>query len=141
MYLYKLNSHTINWYRTAAFPSVGRGRLIRTLKSKQMDGDLIRWMPRLLSDQTVQMEIEGSVMGRYLVNAGVSQGSPVSPIHSMMYTSRFITRVEERNLECVGLSFVDDVGRVATGCDVKGIIRKLEAFARKSIDWVQTWGL
>jgi len=67
--------------------------------------------------------------------------APQSPMDSMMYTSRFITRVEERYLECVGLSFVDDVGRVATGSDVKGIIRKLEAFARESIDWVQTWGL
>jgi hypothetical protein len=34
----------------AAFPSVGRGRLVHTMKGKGIDGDLIRWMASFLSD-------------------------------------------------------------------------------------------
>jgi hypothetical protein len=62
----------------AAFPSVGRGRLVHTMKGKGIDGDLIRWTASFLSDRTVEMAIEGNVMERHPVEAGIPQGSPRS---------------------------------------------------------------
>jgi hypothetical protein len=40
---------------TAAFPSVGRGRLIHTMRGKGMDGDHIQWTASFLADRTVEM--------------------------------------------------------------------------------------
>jgi hypothetical protein len=45
--------------------------------------------------------------------------------------------VEERVSGIEGLSFVDDVGWVATGSDVSQVVRKLESCARESIDWAE----
>jgi hypothetical protein len=121
----------------AAFLSVGRGRLVHTMKGKGIDGDLIRWTASFLSDQTVEMVIEGNVMERRPEEAGIPQGSPVSPILFAIYTSGLVKWVEERLSGIEGLSFVDDVGWMATGSDVSQVVRKLESCARESIDWVE----
>jgi len=79
----------------AAFPSMPKGRLVNLMKVKQMDGDLIRWMESFLSERTVEMVIEGNAMERHPVESGVPQGSPVSPILFVIYTSGLIKWVEE----------------------------------------------
>jgi len=93
----------------AAFPSLARGRLIHAMKAKRIDGDHIRWTESFLSDRTVEMVIEGNVLQSHPVDAGVPQGSPVSPILFAIHTAGLIKWVEER-VQAEGLSFVDDLG-------------------------------
>jgi hypothetical protein len=121
----------------AAFPSVGRGRVGHTMKGKGIDGNLIRWMASFLSDRTVEMVIEGNVMERHPVEAAIPQGSPVSSILFAIYISGLIKWVEERVSGIEGLSFMDDVGWMATRSDVSQGVRKLESCARESIDWAE----
>jgi hypothetical protein len=90
----------------AAFPSVAKGRLVNLMKVRQMDGDLIRWTESFLSERTVEMIIEGNALERYPVEAGVPQGSTVSPILFPIYTSGLIKWVEEYVSEAEGQSFV-----------------------------------
>jgi len=118
----------------AAFLSVWRGRLIHTIRDKGMDGDRMQWTASLLTDRTVTMVLEGNVMERHPVEAGIPQGSPVSVILFAIYTSGLIKRVEERVTRGEGLSFVDDIGLVATGNDLNQVIRRHEACARVSIN-------
>jgi len=100
-----------------------------------MDGDLIRWTECCLSARTVEMVIEGNVMERHPVEAGVPQGSTVSPILFEIYTSGLIKWVEEY-ASAKGLSFVDNLAWVATGSDVNQVVMILERCAAKSIEWV-----
>jgi len=125
----------------AAFPSLTKGRLVNLMKVRQMDGDLIRWMESFLSERTVEIIIEGNAMERHPVEAGVPQGSPVSPILFAVYTSGLIKWVEEYVSEAEGLSFVDDLGWVATGSDVTHVVTILERCAAKSIEWASRRGL
>ena len=99
-----------------------------------MDGDLIRWMESFLPERTVEMIIEGNAMERQPVEAGVPQGSPVSPILFAIYTSGLIKWVEEYISEAEGRSSVDDLGWVATGNDVNQVVTILERCAAKSIE-------
>jgi len=119
----------------AAFPSVAKGRLVSIMKVRQMDGDLIWWKGTFLSDSTVEMIMEGNGMERHPVEAGVPQGSPVSPIFFAIFTSVLIKWVEEYLLEAEGLSFMDDLCWVATGSDVDHVIMIHERCAAKSIEW------
>jgi hypothetical protein len=80
----------------AAFPSLGRVRLVHTMKGKGIDGDLIRWTARFLSDRTFKMVSEGNVMERRAVDAEIAPCSPVSPIIFAISTSGLISWVEER---------------------------------------------
>jgi hypothetical protein len=86
------------------------------------------------------MVIEGNAMERHPVEAGVPQGSPVSPILSAMYTSGLIKWVEE-DVSAEGLSFVDDLGSVAAGTNVNQVVTTLEGCAAKSIEWASRRGL
>jgi len=71
----------------AAFLSVANGRLVHPINGRQIHGDLIRWMESFLSERTVEMIFHGNTMNRHLVEGGVPQGSPVSPILFAIYTS------------------------------------------------------
>jgi len=124
----------------AAFPSVARGRLIHAMKAKKIDGDLIRWTESFHSERTVKMVIEGNVVESHPVEAGLPQGSPVSPILFAIHTTALIKWVEVR-AQAEGLSFVDDLGWVATGKDVNQVVERLEACAARSIKWASRWDL
>jgi len=79
----------------AAFPSVAKGRLVNLMKVRQMEGDHRQWTEICLSERPVEMIIQGNAMERHHVEAGVPQGSPVSPILFAIYTSALIKWVEE----------------------------------------------
>jgi len=81
----------------------------------------------------VQLVIKGDVLQSHPMEAGVPQGSPVSPILFAIHTAGLIKWVEERVL-AEGLSFVDDLGWVATGKDVNQVVERLQACAAESIE-------
>jgi hypothetical protein len=87
------------------------------------------------------MVIDGNASERHPVEAGVRQGSPVSPILIAICTSALIKWVEEYVSEAEGLSFVDDLGWVASGSDVNHVVSILERCAAKSIEWASRQGL
>jgi len=65
-------------------------------------------------------------MERHLVEVGVPQGSPVSPILFAIHTPGLIKSVEEYISEAEGLTFKDDLSGVATGSDVNHVVSILE---------------
>jgi hypothetical protein len=122
---------------TAAFPSIGRGSLIQTMRGKGMDGDLTRCMASGPTYRTVEIGNEGNVMGRHPVDAVMLQGSPVSPIIYAISTSEHIKWDEDSVSGGKGISFVFNFELVAEGNDVKQVVRKLQACASVSIDWAE----
>ena len=109
-------------------------RTVNLMKVRQMDGDLIRWTESFLSERTVEMIIEGNAMERHPVEAGVPQGSLVSPILFAIYTSGVIKLVEDY-ISADGLTFVDDLGWVATGSNVNQVITIFQRCTVTSIVW------
>jgi len=71
----------------AAFQCLAKGRLVNVRKVREMDGDLIRWTVSCLLETTLEIIIEGNAIERHFVEAGVPQGSPVSPILLAIHTS------------------------------------------------------
>jgi len=80
-------------------------------------------------------------MERYRVEAGVPQGSLVSPILFAFYTSGLIKWVEENVSDAQQLSIVDGLGWVATGSDVYHVVSIIERCAARSIQWGSRRGL
>jgi len=106
-----------------------------------MDGDLVQWTERFQSERTVKMIIKCNAMERHPVQAGVLQGSPMSPILFAISASGLIKWVEEYLSEAEGLSIVDDLGWVVTENDVNLVVSILDRWAVKSIEWAIRRGL
>jgi hypothetical protein len=109
------------------------------MQEKYMDENLIRWRNNFLFERTIEIVLEGKAMVRQPVEAGVPQGSPVSPILFAMYTAGRIAKGERVGAE--GLSVVDDIGWIATGRDVNEVVTKLGACAAESLKLTDGRGL
>jgi len=119
-----------------AFPSVGRGRPLHTMMVKGIDGDLIRWTACFLSDRMIEIVIEGNVIDRHPVEAGIPQGSQVSQILFTIYTSGLIQWVEERSPESMAsLSWTMSDGWRAGATLVKSSANSKPAPETVSIGW------
>jgi len=106
-----------------------------------MDGDLVQWTESFPSQRTVEMIIKGNTMERHPVEAGVPQGSPVSPILFAISHSGQIQWVKEYVPEAEGLSIVDDLCWVPTGSDVNHVVSIPEICSAKSIEGARRQGL
>jgi hypothetical protein len=86
------------------------------------------------------MIIDGYAMERHPFKAGVQQSSLVSSILFAMYNSGLIKWVKEYVSEAEGLSYVDDLGWVATGSDANHVVSILERCAAMIIEWASKQG-
>jgi len=71
----------------ADYPSLAKERIVNLMKVRQMDGDHIQCTESFPSETMLEMVIEGNAMERHVVEAGVLQGSPMSPILFVIDTS------------------------------------------------------
>jgi hypothetical protein len=79
----------------------------------------ISWGGRRASAQAgLEMVLEGNTMGEQPVEAGIPQGSPVSPILFAIFAAGLIVQVERKVGGAEGPSFVDDLGWVVPGGDI-----------------------
>jgi len=65
------------------------------MKVSLKDGDIIQWKESYDSERTAEMIIECNAMEKHTVEAGVPQGSPVSPILFATFTSELIKWVDD----------------------------------------------
>jgi len=106
----------------AAYLSVATGRVVHLIKVRQMDGDHIRWTERFAWERSEELIIKGNAMERHPVEAGVLQGSPVSPVLFGIYTPPLMQWVEEYVSDAKMLSFVHNRRCLATTSDVNHVV-------------------
>lgn len=120
-----------------AIHSSGSRILIHTIIFLGMNRDLIQYKASCLTDQTVNMVIEGNVMDRRPEDAAIPQCSLVPVIILTIYSSGCLQLVEERDSGAEDLYFMDNVRWVATGIDFNQVVTKLKGCTRASIDWAE----
>jgi len=92
---------------TAALQRVAKESLVSSMKINQIDRDLTQLMELIHSERTVEMIIEGTAMNRHLVEAGVTQCSPVS-LNVFASSSSGLVNLVKEYLSPNRMSFVDD---------------------------------
>lgn len=88
-----------------------------------------------MKERKVQLVIDGHENRERKIETGIPQGSPVSPILFLIYISQVFDAVTEACPLVTSLSFVDDLGFIASGTSVKDIARSLEKVAKTALDW------
>ena len=67
------------------------------------------------------------------IETGIPQGPPVSLIFFLIYISGVFDKISETSALLTFLSFVDDLGFIAFGSSVKGVVKVLEKIAKEVI--------
>jgi ribonuclease HI len=124
-----------------AFPFVNPIILVRRMEELEIDGDLIRWTQSFMTERSVQLVLDGFTCTDQIVNSGLPQGSPVSPVLFAIYLSGLFTSIEGEVPEVRCLSFADDIGLVTSGNAVSQVCVRLQKAAEAAEDWGRMHGV
>src|SRR5436190_20383168 len=88
-----------------AFNNVHHERLIDNMEKRRIPGFIIAWTESFLRDRSTHLRFNGTTSEEIQTEAGVPQGSPLSPILYMYYNAELldVPRIyEERTVQSLG---------------------------------------
>lgn len=92
----------------------------------KIDGDFIHQTKLFLTNQKLQLVINGHNNREKNVKIGIPQGLPISPILFLIYISKIFDQVKGKFSNMVSLSFIDDLGFIESRASVKKIAQTIE---------------
>ena len=78
-----------------AFDTVNHTRLLHTLQVQGFPLWIVRWVRSFLDSRTASLFFDGESTPPHNVTAGVPQGSPLSPILFLLYTTSLYTLLHD----------------------------------------------
>ena len=121
-----------------AFDYISRIQLLKRMIDLGIDGDLVAWTKSFLTNQRVQLVINRYDNKEREIETGILQRSPVSPILFLIYISGVFDIVTENNPTVTSLSFVDNLGFIASSSSVKEISQTIEKLVFTVLHWGST---
>ena len=90
-----------------AFDNVNRKKLIKTMRNLGLPETAVRWTFEFTKNRSASLVLDGYETEVGSVSTGVPQGSPISPLLFLIYTTPLYGIVEAEGLQITG--FVDDI--------------------------------
>ena len=104
-----------------AFDHVAKNQLLAILQRLRLPGNLILWISSFLDDRQLRLSFDGQIEEFSLINTGIPQGSPVSPILFLIYIRELFQSSSVRYL-----SYMDDISITVSLTSFKKNIITLE---------------
>ncbi len=123
-----------------AFDRVSHVRLLHTLKMKRTPSYIIEWTRSFLEDRETSLIFDGQTSDMREVNAGIPQGSPISPILFLFFNASLIEKCEALGIKIGVLGFVDDINILAYGRSTEETCRTLSKAHDACAEWARTHG-
>jgi hypothetical protein len=124
----------------SAFNNVSYERLIHNLRKRKIPELLIRWTEDFLRERTTELRLGDYTLESSNVNAGIPQGSPLSPILYLFYNADLLESCENSSLRTSPLGFVDDINILTYGSSTEENCRVLERTHNACESWAKTHG-
>jgi hypothetical protein len=124
-----------------AFDTVNHVRLLDNLRQKRVPLWFVRTVKSFLTDRTTTLVVDGEESVPRQLNAGVPQGSPLSPILFLFYNAPLLEAVYQPDLPMLPLGFADDVNLLTYGPSTATTCASLELAHDKCLDWARTHGM
>lgn len=122
-----------------AYNGVCKARLIQRMRARGLPEGLLRWVEAFCSNRTATLQVNGqSTDARILPQAGLPQGSPLSPILFLFFNADLV----QQQIDCHGgsVAFVDDYTAWVTGPTAQSNRAGIEAIINRALDWERRSG-
>jgi ribonuclease HI len=123
----------------AAYNGVYKQRLLQRLRARGIPDDLVRWIEGFCSNRTATIQVNGqSSETQSLPQAGLPQGSPLSPILYLFFNADLVQRQIDANGGAI--AFIDDFTAWVASPTVELNRNRLQAIIDSALDWEQRSG-
>jgi hypothetical protein len=122
-----------------AYNGVCKERLLQRMKARGIPEDLLRWVEAFCSERTATIQINGQLSeAQSLPQAGLPQGSPLSPILFLFFNADLV----QRQIDSQGgaIAFVDDFTAWVTGPTAQSNRQGIEAIINEALEWEKRSG-
>jgi retron-type reverse transcriptase len=109
-----------------AFDTVDKTQLLKRVIQAGIVGNIVRWVDSFLSTRRAMLVIDGRTGDTPAIQAGLPQGSPVSPVLFILSISALFQWLEARHSALQAVSFVDDIGLVIECDELEDGVTQLE---------------
>jgi hypothetical protein len=107
------------------FDNVNHGHMTAILENLGYPPELVRWLEAFLKNRKVRLSFNNTISEERGQPIGVPQGSPLSPVYSITYTSSLLAKMREWCNSSLGM-YVDD-GILFTASKEWGDVERLLA--------------
>jgi ribonuclease HI/exonuclease III len=122
-----------------AYNGVCKERLLQRMKARGIPERLLRWVEAFCSQRTASIQVNGQTSEtRELPQAGLPQGSPLSPVLFLFFNADLV----QRRIDTYGgaIAFVDDFTAWVTGPTAQSNREGIEAIIKDALDWERRSG-
>ncbi|KJZ68272.1 hypothetical protein HIM_12337 [Hirsutella minnesotensis 3608] len=117
-----------------AYNGVCKDRLLERMKARGMPTELVRWIDEFCSGRTASLVVNGYTSEqRELPQAGLPQGSPLSPILFLFFNAGLVQR--RIKAESASIAFVDDYSAWVTGPTAEANREGIQAIIDDALEW------
>jgi len=120
-----------------AFNNVHHKRLIHNMKQRRIPPQIVKIVQSFLTGRTTQLRFNGATSADINIEAGIPQGSPLSPLLFMLYNAELLEITKPQEL---ALGFIDDITYGISGLTAQGNVERLQAILSKSEKWKERHG-
>ena len=122
-----------------AYNGVCKERLLQRLAARRIPPQLTKWVDAFCSNRTATLVVNGQATAKQaLIQAGLPQGSPLSPILFLFYNADLVQHPINNSEGAI--AFMDDYSAWVTGESASANRQKLEGQIDRAMKWAHRSG-
>jgi len=122
------------------FDNINHGRLVRIFEKLGFPGPMVRWLRSFLTDRRIRLRFNGLSAEPLSLMVGTPQGSPISPVLSIIYTSPLLHIMRQWSGAALSM-YVDDGIIFAASDSWSQTADRLREGYRECVTWLTQAGL